>query len=115
MATPVLDHDNLAMLKDLIGDDLKAILESFNQQTQSLVEQIETAIANKDGDTLTHQAHTLKGSAANVGAHPLSEQAYRLETAGKQQDFSQTHQALKTLQSLADEAIEESQRFLEQF
>ncbi|WFE69673.1 Hpt domain-containing protein [Thiomicrospira sp. R3] len=79
----ILDYDNLNMLKDVIGDDLKAILKSFNEITPQLIGQLAQAINQQNAPEVRHHAHTLKGSAANVGAIELPALCYELENMGQ--------------------------------
>jgi HPt (histidine-containing phosphotransfer) domain-containing protein len=79
----ILDYDNLNMLKEVIGDDLKAILDSFAEITPTVIEQLEHAISQQDAAEIRHHAHTLKGSAANVGAIALPELCYEMENKGR--------------------------------
>lgn len=82
MSDPI-DYSNLDMLKGVIGDDLKPILSSFLEITPDLINKVEQAITAQNATDLQHQAHTLKGSAANVGAIQLPEIALQLEQMGK--------------------------------
>lgn len=78
----VIDYDNLNMLKSVIGDDLKPILTSFLEITLDL-SQVRAAIDAQDASALQHHAHTLKGSAANIGAMALPAISLKLEIMGK--------------------------------
>ncbi|MDY0136869.1 MAG: Hpt domain-containing protein [Thiomicrospira sp.] len=100
----VIDYDNLNMLKSVIGDDLKPILTSFLDITPALIKQVEQAIQQQDASALQHHAHTLKGSAANIGALALPAVSLKLEIMGKngQLDgaealFTEVEQAYQTL------------------
>lgn len=84
----ILDYDNLSMLKEVIGDDLKSILESFNEITPTVIEQLEKAITEQNPEQVRHHAHTLKGSAANVGAMALPAIALEMENMGRAGDVS---------------------------
>ncbi|KUJ74321.1 hypothetical protein AVO42_02615 [Thiomicrospira sp. XS5] len=82
MPQPV-DTDNLEMLKEVIGDDLKDILKSFLEVAPSTLSDIKQAIENGDADGLRLHAHTLKGSSANIGATELPPLCLALENKGK--------------------------------
>lgn len=82
MSNPV-DTDNLDMLKEVIGDDLKEILSSFIDIVPNTLADIEKALADGDASSLQLHAHTLKGSSANIGATELPNLALVLEKAGK--------------------------------
>lgn len=82
MSQPV-DTDNLEMLKEVIGDDLKDILKSYLDVAPSTLSNIKNAIENRDADGLRLHAHTLKGSSANIGATELPPLCLVLEDKGK--------------------------------
>jgi FOG: HPt domain len=82
MSQPV-DTDNLEMLKEVIGDDLKDILQSYLDVAPATLSNIKQAIANGNADGLRLHAHTLKGSSANIGATELPPLCLVLEDKGK--------------------------------
>lgn len=82
MSSPV-DVDNLEMLKELIGDDLKDILGAFISTAPDLVTKMDNALFDKDGEELRMHAHSMKGSAANIGATELSSLSANLEELAK--------------------------------
>ncbi|WP_127469997.1 Hpt domain-containing protein [Thiomicrorhabdus aquaedulcis] len=83
MATPV-DVSNLEMLKEVIGDDLKDILQSYLETTPDLIQKISTAITMENAANLQLHAHTLKGSSANIGAVQLPVTCQQLEKLAKE-------------------------------
>jgi HPt (histidine-containing phosphotransfer) domain-containing protein len=110
-----LDLNNLAMLKDLIGDELKPILRGFETQIPLLMRQIEQALEEREAADLILHAHTLKGSSANVGARPLADVAAQLEQAGKNQDWHQADALLTRTKVEAEKARVASEAFIAQF
>ena len=78
-----VDIDNLNMLKELIGKDLKEILDAYISTAPNLVNQIEDALISQDVDNLRLHAHSLKGSSANIGANTLSSFSASLEQFAK--------------------------------
>ncbi|WP_044411698.1 Hpt domain-containing protein [Thiomicrospira microaerophila] len=108
----ILDYDNLNMLKEVIGDDLKSILESFNEITPTVIDQLEQAIAQQDAPEVRHHAHTLKGSAANVGAIALPSLCLEMENMGRAGDithaadlFAQIKDSYRTLSDAVNQYI----------
>lgn len=105
-----LDYENLDLLKSVIGDDLKDILASFLTITPPLIEKIETAISENNAPDLQHHAHTLKGSAANIGGNTVSEISFELETMGRNAslgDASQTYEKLQQAYPELKKAVED--------
>jgi HPt (histidine-containing phosphotransfer) domain-containing protein len=84
----LLDIDTLSTLKEVVGDDLKEIIDSFLQLLPGQLDAIETSARAGDAANLRLHAHTLKGSAANVGAAKLSEISYTVESLAKSGETS---------------------------
>jgi CheY-like chemotaxis protein len=78
IAPPALD---IARLRAAVGnDDLVAeIVELFLAQVATHLDTIARAVATNDADTITRTAHTVKGSAAIVGATAVARAAAELE------------------------------------
>lgn len=93
---PPVDTDNLDMLKELIGDDLKEILQAYLDTAPDSIARLEQAIQNGDGNEVRMHAHSLKGSSANIGANDLSASCSQLEQMGKNNQIDQTATALAT-------------------
>lgn len=111
-----LDLDNLEMLKDIIGDDLKEVLDAFLDTTPSLLDQIERSINAQDAAGVQLHSHTLKGSSANVGATNLPNLCLELENAAKAgvvtPNFMPMFEAIKAETHLV---TKELQTFLQNF
>jgi two-component system, sensor histidine kinase and response regulator len=73
----------------------EALLRKFAQPSQGGVEEIRTALAVGDVPTAARAAHSLKGSAANLGATTLAEDAAKVELAvTSRKDVTETLDAL---------------------
>jgi HPt (histidine-containing phosphotransfer) domain-containing protein len=79
----LLDLDTLNTLKDVIGDDLREIIDSFLQLLPGQVDAIESSDRTSDATNMRLHAHTLKGSSSNVGAVALAELSHKLEDLAK--------------------------------
>ena len=80
---PVYDY---AGAKERLMDDdemLQAVLESFLETTPELLQEIQTAADAKDLPSCERHAHSLKGSAATLGAMRLRAIAEKMEHLGK--------------------------------
>ncbi len=80
---PVYDY---AGAKERLMDDdemLQAVLESFLETTPKLLKEIQTATEAKDLPACERHAHSLKGSAATLGAMRLHADAEKMEHLGK--------------------------------
>lgn len=73
-ALPILDNSVIDELYEVAGADTITILQLFLEDAPGIIEQLETAAANRDSMQLRDLAHTLKSSSANVGAQAVSMQ-----------------------------------------
>ena len=84
---PPLDLEVLALLVDPEqgGDPvfLAEIAQLFSREKPPLLAELSTAAAAGDAAALARAAHTLKGSAANLGATRMQETATELELLGR--------------------------------
>ena len=82
--TPVLDPTLLESLRSLRfdgeADPVAEIIDLFLRDTPSRLQEVSEAARRRDGPGLRAAAHTLKGSANNLGARRLGAAAGRLET-----------------------------------
>ena len=113
-----LNQEQLNSIRNLdpsSGDELvNKILRVFLETSVDLIKQIEDAVANEDAENLHHAAHTLKSSAANVGAESLSTIAQKLDVCGKSGEFSQVKQLQDDLRDVYQKVITEITKILEQ-
>jgi signal transduction histidine kinase/DNA-binding response OmpR family regulator len=78
-AAPAIDAEAYQRLEQTMDDDLPALIEDFMSSTTDLLAEIARAEAGQDPAALRRHAHTLKSSAAAVGAMHLSALALALE------------------------------------
>ncbi len=77
---------------------LSKLLRRFNETQADAMLRIQAAIDNRDMDTATREAHTLKGLAGNIGAAALSEQARVVERMLKHGESADVPAALEALE-----------------
>jgi CheY-like chemotaxis protein len=80
----VLHQATVAELAMLGPDVLAEVVALFRDEAPGLVETLRTAYAAGDAAALSRTAHTLKGSAAVVGAVRVADLARRADEAGRQ-------------------------------
>jgi signal transduction histidine kinase/DNA-binding response OmpR family regulator len=81
---------DLEQLSSLVGTDaakMRSFFELFLTSSVPLVAGIDAAVAARDAAALFRDAHTLKGSAASMGAREVAALALQLEHAGKAGDW----------------------------
>ena len=80
-----LDTDNLNALQAVIGDQVKDLLQIYLDSAPDYIEQMNQAFDAMDFAALKHVAHTLKGSAANIGAAEMANLCAQLEQFSQNQ------------------------------
>ncbi len=86
LAENPLNPAALEQLMELVGDDKDALAElihSFLEDTPTLLANMHQAITTNDMELLRRAAHTLKSSARDFGAIPLSQLSQKLEAHAK--------------------------------
>jgi HPt (histidine-containing phosphotransfer) domain-containing protein len=79
------------------------LLALYQVDARRLMDDIRTALAKKDYDSLTLNAHGLKGASANVHANWMRHWAYLLEQAALKQDAETADYAFYELQQAFDD------------
>ena len=90
-----LKEENLdwaGFLDRVMGDEIlaKEIFNEFLSEIPQRIEKISKALKTRDFVTANREAHTLKGSSANVGAIVLQDIAYKIEEFSKAEDYQKT-------------------------
>lgn len=84
--TGAFDAAAMDRLLDTIGGDREALgelVESFLEEGPGLIGRMESAVTEGDAEALRQAAHTMKSSAADFGAMPLSRMSAALEGMGR--------------------------------
>lgn len=90
-----LDIDNHSADDPLAGDpELRRELAAmFLEDCPKLLSEIRTAVTQRDGPSLKHSAHTLKGSAGVFKVQSAYDAALRMEHVGKDCDWDHGEEA----------------------
>lgn len=75
-----IDMDTIAMLRDVMDDDFQVLIDTFLNDGESKLEDLNQQITAADADAVRRTAHSLKGSCGNVGAVPLADVCQVLES-----------------------------------
>ncbi len=86
--------EELRSLDDGAGEILKSIVAIFETSTHELMQELHEASREGQAVRLAQAAHSLKGSAANLGAVLLSAVAHELETIGNAGELGQAEQGI---------------------
>jgi CheY-like chemotaxis protein/HPt (histidine-containing phosphotransfer) domain-containing protein len=92
--------DKTSLLNRLMGDEALAeeILGEFMEDVPRKFVALKEALGNGDAAAVHHQAHTLKGASANVGASALEKIAYQVEVAGEAGDLTEAGMLVSQLE-----------------
>ncbi|MEM9170008.1 MAG: Hpt domain-containing protein [Pseudomonadota bacterium] len=83
----MIEYEQLQDLVSAAGlDGATEILAAFWRSTEDLVAGLEKPVADSDFEEAARIAHAVKGSASNVGASGLADEARQLETACRDKD-----------------------------
>ena len=85
---PPIDMDHLNMFTDGDPDEENELFDLFFEQIDLSIAELEKSCANDDKEEWKNAAHKLKGSAANLGANPLSDVCAEAEN-----NYEETKQA----------------------
>ncbi len=104
----VLDREVIEMLRDLGGEDepelLAELVAVFLADAPQRLHDMQQGLAQGDYELLERAAHTLKSSAANLGARLLSERARELEAAARARSGERLKELATSCQHSFDEA-----------
>ncbi|MCF6248001.1 MAG: ATP-binding protein [Desulfobacula sp.] len=98
-------HKLMGGNKDIVNEICKTIIIKFPKE----IKKIEKAIQNKDLQTLTMTAHTLKSGAKSIGAKQFLSQIMAMETAGKESNLEKAQGLIEKLSLLSDQVIQDLQ------
>ena len=101
---PLIDHSKLDAVKELAepGDAdgfFKDLVELFFSRVPILIGEMVDATAKSDPIAVSKSAHTLKGTAGNLGAIRVMKIAETLETLGRSGKLDTVPQLLSDIQS----------------
>ena len=110
-----LDQHVLDELCDAASGEMRMIVELvdlFQKNVPSLIEQLRESAANQDAAELCRAAHTLKSASANLGARGLAAMCKSLEDQGK---TGKVNGAMEEIAQIKDEyarALDALRRFV---
>lgn len=67
-----IDESVIGELEMLLGDDINELFDTFRRESIGQLDQLQQLLGANDRDGLRRMAHSLKGSASNLGATSLS-------------------------------------------
>lgn len=83
-----LNHDEMAKVIGLKAKHIPILIASLLEESAPILNNLQTAIQNKNYESIKSTAHSIKGSAGNLRFTELSEMAKEVEFAGGREDTS---------------------------
>lgn len=107
-----VDSGLLSELKDILGAEFPALVQTFTQDSLRQQEAMQAAVQAQDAEALRRAAHSLKGASANLGLQSLQVLCQQLEDAAQQQNLPVVAALLRALPGQRGQAVEYLQRQL---
>jgi HPt (histidine-containing phosphotransfer) domain-containing protein len=108
---PILDTSMLESLRELASPDqpdfLRNLLTLFTQSAPGRIRTLLAALQSGDLSHVGREAHTLKSSAANIGATEFSEICQAIEKAARSNDSQMVQSQAPLLQPALDAVFRE--------
>jgi HPt (histidine-containing phosphotransfer) domain-containing protein len=106
--SPIIDLQALERLKEWGGDKLAGqMVRLFLKNTGTRMDQIRAGVADGNLEEAERGAHSLKSSAANIGAEILRTMATRMESAALDANVEHARTLLPELESAYTDAMNE--------
>ncbi len=103
---PHINPDTLQKLRSSTAKNpefLKEIFQSFIDDTEVLIQEIETSVEEDDFDTYYTAIHTLKGLSGTIGCSRIFNLLKIMDSLNKEQDFSKSKQLVGDLRNMFGE------------
>ena len=97
------DPNALRQLLDVVGGDpasLKQLIDSYIEETPTLIESLKSAATAQDVDKVRRAAHTLKSSSRDFGLHDLSALGAKIEASARDGTITATPDTLTQIETL---------------
>ncbi|MEW5884944.1 MAG: Hpt domain-containing protein [Armatimonadota bacterium] len=107
-----VDWGFLQEITDADASFQRELVQEFCGQAEMLGERIKDAVVAKDAEALQRAAHSLKGSAASVGATDLCETAASLDERARQGDFDGALERVGALLDSLNGTLEEMREWI---
>lgn len=105
MSQAALDADAFAEMKELMGDSFNEIIILYLQSLPVHLQDIETAIKNRNAEALFNVSHKMKSSCGNIGAFGLAEKAEAIELIGRNGSAEISTETLNELREATNQVI----------
>jgi HPt (histidine-containing phosphotransfer) domain-containing protein len=107
---PLINAPTLSMLKKNTADNpefLKELFQSFIDDSQELIDELQRTAENEDIDDFYIAVHTLKGLSGTIGCSRMFELLKLMDTLNKEKNFTGSMAHLEMLHIMFQETSEE--------
>lgn len=104
--TAAIDTDAFAEMKDIMGEAITEVIETFLNTVPEQIDKLEAAIKEGHSEQVFDIAHRMKSSGSSIGALGFAEAAADIEQVARQGTTENTSALLQTLKSKFDEVAE---------
>ncbi|VAW91029.1 hypothetical protein MNBD_GAMMA21-2078 [hydrothermal vent metagenome] len=99
-----IDTSMLANLSQFLSaEKLQSLLQRYIDDSNRLLEQLTSSLADNNADDSRRHVHSLKSTSANIGANPLASVAAELEEFARLKQLDKVTERLDELKNLFTE------------
>jgi len=99
-----IDASMLANLSQFLNaEKLQSLLQRYINDSNRLLEQLTSSLADNNADDSRRHVHSLKSTSANIGANPLANVAAELEEFARLKQLDKVTERLDELKNLFTE------------
>ncbi len=111
----MIDGERLRDLEQIMGNDFADLVEIFIEDSQQRLGTLKQLLQQKpfDFDSIKNDAHTLKGSSANLFATNLQQLYFSLEKQAANGSLNNVNQLVSEIEKESDQVIRELHFFRE--
>lgn len=95
-----LNMEMLIELRNLMGDALNEVLQTFIDYVPGQIDELSLAVSNNDADSIFNLAHRMKSSSSSIGAFGLASVAEQIEIIGRSGTTEGSAELLEKLKHL---------------
>ena len=99
-----LNMDALDELRNLMGDALNEVLQTFVDYVPGQIDELSQAVSNDDAEGVFNLAHKMKSSSSSIGADGLASVAEQIEMIGRAGTTEGTPELLEKLKHMYADA-----------
>ncbi len=105
MPQAAMDAGAFAEMKELLGDTFNDIIKMCLQSLPQQLDDIRTAIEDRDVDNLFNISHKMKSSCGSIGAFGLAEKVETIEIIGRKGSTEVSDQIFNELRDATNQVI----------